>query len=198
VTNTPDGSNGTPQPQGFDFMLRPPGEPKPEASVPADFGLGDRPRRELRKAAPVDSSTLGRTIVIIVLIVAVLGGAGAIAYNVVQENEAQTKADSQAFCSALAETPDQLTQPAFGWPQEVVDLPSSVVAIQEYADRWTAIAAAAPEGIKPDATAVADGANAIIGAINTSKSIDRPGNLAAMERITTATNIVGWSNKYCG
>jgi Tfp pilus assembly protein PilV len=197
VTLNNDGSGGTPKPQGFDFMLRPPGEAPARQSAPADFGLGDRPRRELRKAAPVDSRAVGRTVLIVVLIAAVLGLAGFGAYSYVQSQEAQTKADSQAFCSAINETPGQLQQPAFGWPTDVAELETTVSEIQAFADRWTQIASVAPEGIKPDATAVADGATAIIGAITTSKTIDRPGNLAAMERITSKTGIVGWANKYC-
>jgi Tfp pilus assembly protein PilV len=197
VTSNTDGPGDAPKPQGFDFMLRPPGEAPAAAPAPADFGLGDRPRRELRKQAPVDSSTVGRTVVIIALIVAVLGVAGYATYSFVQSSEAQTKAETQPFCSALDETPGQLQQPAFGWPTEVADLTTSLAEIQTFADRWAQLASVAPEGIKPDATAVADGATAIIGAINTSKTIDRAGNLAAMEKITKATNIVGWTNKYC-
>jgi hypothetical protein len=69
--------------------------------------------------------------------------------------------------------------------------------MQAYQQRWVAIAAVAPNTIEPDARAVADSATVITEGIVASKSIDRQASLAAMERVTAATDIPAWAIKYC-
>jgi hypothetical protein len=171
-----------------------------------DFGLGapsgadgaDEPltRRSARRAA-VDSRSLAVPLVIALLVVAVIGGAALAGWYLVKTSEDGVRADSAAFCSALAESPGSLTQSGFGWPTDGADLPTTLELMKGYQTRWEAIAAVAPPTIKPDATAVAAAAAAITSGIETSKSIDRPATLATMDAVTSKTAIPAWSAKYC-
>src|SRR4051812_35500687 len=111
-------------------MTLPPGD---DSNRPAafDFGLGapsatDQPltRRSARRAT-VDRS-IALPLVIVLVAVAVLGGAAFAGWYLVKTSEDEVKADSAAFCTSLAETPGVLTQPGFGWPTDGADLSTTL------------------------------------------------------------------------
>jgi hypothetical protein len=194
--------------------VHPPVAQTPVAPV-FDFGLGDgsqyaasqqqaeasglrpRSREQQRRRAAVDHRSFVVPLVISLVAVLVVAGSVFTGWTLVQQSEAEVKADSAAFCANLAETPGVLTQPAFGWPTEGADLQSTLDLMKEYQARWEAIAAIAPPTIKPDTRAVADAAAAVVDGIVASKSIDRQASLAAMQRVTSATDISAWAGKYC-
>ena len=191
----PTGDPNRPVAPVFDFGLGGPSTSSPD--TPNEFGVSSRPRAELRRRSRVDSRSFGVPIVIGLVILVVAGGAAFAGWSLVQQSEAEVKADSAAFCANLAETPGVLDQPAFGWPTDGADLASTLELMKGYQARWEAIAAAAPSTIKPDVSAVAEAAAVITSGIETSKSIDRPATLQAMQRVTSATDIPAWANKYC-
>ncbi len=176
------------RPSSFDFGL----------SGPTTTAADDAPltRRSARLAA-VDSRSLAVPLVIALIVVAVLGGAAFAGWYLVKTSEDEVKADSAAFCAALAENPGALAQPGFGWPTDGADLTTTLDLMKDYRKHWRAIAKAAPPTIKPDVKAVAAAAGVIIEGIETSKTIDRPTTLAKMDAVTSKTAIPAWSAKYC-
>jgi hypothetical protein len=186
MTLPPD--DGFNRPSSFDFGLANPGA----------AGTTDEPltRRSARRAA-VDSRSLAVPIIVALVVVAVVGGAAFAGWYLVKTSEDEVKADSAAFCSALAETPDALSQPGFGWPTDGADLATTLEHMKDFKKRWQAIAKVAPPTIKPDAKAVASAAAIVVKGIVDSKSIDRPTTLATMDAVTSKTAIPAWSAKYC-
>ena len=190
----------------------PPVQQQPTAPV-FDFGLGDgsqygssqepdgplrqRSRQQQKRRSGMDGRSFAVPIVITVVAILVVAGSVFTGWTLVQQSEAAVKADSAAFCANLAETPGVLAQPAFGWPTEGADLATTLDLMKGYQARWEAVAAIAPATIKPDTRAVADAAAAVVDGIVASKSIDRQASLAAMQKVTSATDIPAWSNKYC-
>ena len=160
--------------------------------------MRERPRSGKRRRAKVDTRSLALPIIGAVAVVVVVVGAGFTWLSLVQASEAQVKADSSAMCSDLAATPGVLDQPAFGWPTDGANLSETLTSMKAYRDRWNSLAASAAPTIKPDVTAVASAAKAIVEGIAASKTIDRPGTLAQMQSVTSATAIVSWVDKYCG
>lgn len=204
----PPGDNSRPA-----APVHPPVVQPPVAPV-FDFGLGDgsqyaasqaadnaglRPgsREQQKRRAAVDHRSFVVPLVISLAAVLVVAGSVFTGWTLVQQSEAAVKADSAAFCANLAETPGVLTQPAFGWPTEGADLASTLQVMKDYQTRWEGIAAIAPPTIQPDTRAVADAAKAIVDGIVASKSIDRQASLAAMQQVTSATDISAWASKYC-
>lgn len=202
-------------------MTLPPGElPRPvvphqpaavQPTAPAafDFGLGDGsqyradavadgPLRDRHRRRPsVDGRSVAVPLAITLVTAAIIGGGVLTGWALVQKSEADVKADSAEFCAALAETPGVLSQPAFGWPTSGADMASTLALMEEYQARWEAIAAVAPATIEPDTKAVADSAAAVTQGIVASKTIDRQASLAAMESVTSKTDIPAWAAKYC-
>jgi hypothetical protein len=176
------------RPAAFDFGL----------GTPNTGGPGDEPptRRSARRAA-VDSRSLALPLVIVLVVIAVLGGAAFAGWYIVKTSEDEVKADSAAFCANLAETPGVLAQPGFGWPTDGADLTTTLDLMKGYQERWVAIAAVAPPTIQRDAENVAAAAGVITTGIETTKSIDRPATLATMDSVTSKTQLRAWSAKYC-
>ena len=187
---------------GFDFMLATdPERPRSttESSSPHQgFDFSDRPRRDRRKASGIDGSALLRTGVVVVLALAVVGIAGFTGFTLVQNAEAEVKADSAAFCADLATTPGVLSQAGFGWPSDSsAGLAGSLEAMKAYQARWENLAVTAPPTIRPDLAAIAAAAATITASVESTNTIDRPGNLAAMDGVTSQTAVRAWSVKYC-
>ena len=176
------------RPAAFDFGL---GSPTPS-------GGSEQPlTRRSARVATVDSRSLAVPLIIGLVVLAVVGGAAFAGWYLVKTSEDTVKADSAAFCAALAETPGTLTQPGFGWPTSGEDLATTLELMKGYQARWEAIAAVAPPTISADVTAVAAAAGIITTGIETSKSIDRPATLVSMDAVTSKTAIPAWSDKYC-
>jgi hypothetical protein len=174
---------------GFDFGLVPSGRQNPVEGAPA-------PRRNRRRSGP-DRNLLVRTLVIVGLSAAVIGGAALFAHSRVQAAEAEVKADSAAFCADIAGTPGVLTQAGFGWPTEVADLPTTIASMKAYQERWTNLAKSGPPTIREDLAAVATAAGTVITSVEATQSINRQGNLAAIDAVTSQTVLRAWAAKYC-
>ena len=197
MTLPPSLGQNRPADPGFDFLLAQQSAPilPPQSSGPG--GMQKRPRGNKRRTR-VDTRSLALPIIGAVLVVAVVVGAGLTWLSLVQASEDQVRADSAAMCSDLAATPGVLDQPGFGWPTDGANLSETLTSMTAYRDRWKSLAASAAPTIKPDVSAVARAAKAIVEGIAASKTIDRPGSLAQMQSVASATAIVSWVDKYCG
>lgn len=203
------GDQGGPPSGGFDFMLGNDAAQRNEASgvgvatgspvTPHQgFDFSDRPRRDRRKASRIDSSAVVRTAVVLVLAVAVVAGAGFAGLAFVQNAEAGVKADSAAFCADLATTPGVLTEAGFGWPSDsAAGIAASLESMKSYQARWQNLATVGPPTIRPDLTAIASAAATITASVESSNTIDRSGNLAAINAVTGQTAVRAWAKKYC-
>ena len=158
---------------------------------------GESPRRNRRRRLGPDRSVVVRSVVIIALSAALLGAAGFVALSLVQQSEQEVKADSAAFCADLGTTPGVLTQAGFGWPTDVADLPATVESMKAYQARWANLAKVGPQSIRADLDAVATAAGRIAASVESSQSINRPGNLEAIQAVTSKTDIAAWAAKYC-
>jgi len=187
---------------GFDFMLATdPGRTRSTtepASPHQGFDFSDRPQRDRRKTSGIDGGALLRTAVVVVLAVAVVGIAGFTGYTFVQNAEAEVKADSVPFCADLATTPGVLSEVGFGWPNDSsAGLAGSLEAMKAYQARWENLALTGPPTIRPDLRAIAAAAATITTSVESSSTINRPGNLAAIDGVTSQTAIRAWATKYC-
>jgi len=138
------------------------------------------------------------TVIGIILTIALI--AGGIVFNAISQSEAADAAivaESAAFCAALDETPGVLEQPAFGWPTDRTALPETTVAIQAYYDRWAALTDLAPAGVRPGVRSVANAAQSLLTAVETTRTIDRERNLDQMTTVTEASGIPAYVAKYC-
>ena len=183
----PTGNDSNRPDPGFDFLLS-----QQSAPIPPQ-----RPRTADRRRPQVDTRSLALPLIISGVVIAAVIGAGVTWVSLVQSSEDQVKADSAAMCADLASTPGVLEQAAFGWPTSGGDLATTVASMKAYRDRWTALAASSAPTIKPDVTAVSTAAATIVDNIELTKSIDRPGSLAQMQSVTSATAISSWVAKYC-
>ena len=139
------------------------------------------------------------TVVSIVLTVVV--AAGAVVSALIGQSEAEQAkivADSAPFCAALDETPGVLDLPGYGWPTERLSIPDSIVAMQEYQQRWADLAAIAPEGIRPGVRSVSDAAQSLTNSLVTTQVIDRQRNLEQISTVTHASGIPAYVTTYCG
>jgi hypothetical protein len=175
----------------FDFGLR------PAESASTRTAPGERTRADRRRAAAIDRVSVARTTAVVAVVaVLALGGAFA-AWSLVQSSEAAVAAETAPFCASLAETPGVLSQPAFGWPTAVADLPTTVLLMQDYQERWSQLAAVAHPTIAADVAAISAAAGTVASGVESTKTIDRQGNLARMSSVTSASVIPAWVSKYC-
>lgn len=179
----------TPRSTGsFDFGLAP--------SSQGATGSGGDNRRRRRRPGP-DRTVLITVGIVAALALVVVAGAGAVVWSLVQQSEAAVAADSAEFCADLAATPGVLAQPGFGWPTEAADLPATVEAMTAYKERWDRLATIGPPTIRADLAAVASAAGTVVATVESTQSINRAGNLATIEAVTTQTAIAAWAAKYC-
>lgn len=138
------------------------------------------------------------TVIGIILTLALIAG-GIVLNGIAQAEaaEAAIVADSAAFCAALDETPGVLDQAAYGWPNDRTTLPETTLAMQAYHDRWVALTDVAPSGVRPGVRSVANAAQSLITAVETTRSIDRQRNLDQMSQVTAASGIPAYVAKYC-
>lgn len=130
----------------------------------------------------------------------VVGVAGAYFYKVLddQRRHDSIQAASAQFCSTIHDNPDMISQPAFGFPAPGATIPDTITSIQAYIDKWVALAKVSPSGIRADVTKVADSARDILDNVTTTHLVNNDENIAVMSSVASATNIVGWSQLYCG
>jgi len=138
------------------------------------------------------------TVVGAILTVALI--AGGLVLTAIGDSEAadaKIVADSAAFCASLDETPGVLDQPGFGWPTDRSAIPETILGMQAYLDRWTALMDVAPEGVRPGVRSVTNAAQSLITAVETTKAIDRQRNLDQISSVTAASGVQQYVAKYC-
>jgi hypothetical protein len=140
------------------------------------------------------------TLVIAVVTTLAAGIAGAYFYKVLddQRRHDSIQAASAQFCSTIADNPDMISQPTFGFPAPAASIPDTLASIQAYVDKWDALADVSPSGIRADVTKVADSARDILDSVTTTRLVNDEENVAVMSSVASASNIVGWSQEYCG
>ncbi|CAN5417524.1 hypothetical protein BH09ACT4_BH09ACT4_14760 [soil metagenome] len=142
-----------------------------------------------------------RTSVVIAVIMTVVAGFGAAYfYKVVDDGRKHDAiaAASTQFCSTVADNPDMISPPSFGFPAPGASIPDTITAIQAYVDRWDALAAVSPSGIRTDVTRVADSARGILTTVTDTRLVNYDDNIAVMSSVAESTNVVGWAEEYCG
>jgi len=139
----------------------------------------------------------GLVISIITTLIAGIGGA--FAYKAFDDGQkhAALEAASAQFCATVADQPDMITPPTFGFPGPGASIPDTVTAIQEYIDRFNALADVSPSGIRPDVARVADVAGDILATIEETRLVDNEQNIANMSAVAESTGIVQWADEYC-
>ena len=123
--------------------------------------------------------------VISVVLTAVLAG-GAVYLKSVSDADAAAEAllvEAAPLCDALAATPGVLDTPGYAWPTEVAALPVTLEAMKAYQLHWAELAQLAPASAQTNVAAIADQAQILVSAVESSQSIDRTGNLAIMSSI---------------
>jgi hypothetical protein len=141
-----------------------------------------------------------RAALVIALVMTVVAGfAGAFFYKQLEDARKHDVlvASSAQFCATIADRPDMIEPPAFGFPAPAATIADTLTAIQEYVDRWNALAAVSPSGIRPDVTRVADSASDILDKITTTRIVNNDENVAVMSSVAESTNLVGWADAYC-
>jgi hypothetical protein len=134
---------------------------------------------------------------IVATIAAGIGGAFAYkAFDDAQKHAALEAASGQ-FCATVAEQPDMITPPTFGFPGPGASIPETVESIQAFIDRFDALADVSPSGIRPDVTRVADVARELLATIEDTRLVDNEQNVAAMTTVAESTGIVAWADEYC-
>ncbi|TBN56159.1 hypothetical protein EYE40_01415 [Glaciihabitans arcticus] len=135
---------------------------------------------------------------VILTIAVIVGGVVLDAIGRSEAAEAKIVADSAPFCASLDTTPGILEAPAFGWPTEPTTIDETVVAMKAYQLRWKELADIAPAGISSGTRSIAFAAQSLVTAVESTKVIDRTGNLSHMKAITAAAGIPAWVARYCG
>jgi hypothetical protein len=141
-----------------------------------------------------------RTGLVISVITTIAAGiAGAYGYKALEDQQRRDSlvAASAQFCATIAEQPDMIAPPAFGFPGPGASIPETLEGIQAYIDRWDALASVSPSGIRPDVTRVADAARDIYETINTSRLVNNEQNIANMSSVAETTRIPAWEAEYC-
>jgi hypothetical protein len=130
----------------------------------------------------------------------IVGILGAYLYKVAEDARQHDalEAASVQYCQTMADNPDMLSLPTFGFPAPGASVPETLEAIQEYVDRWDALAKVSPTQIRADVTRVADSARGILDTITTTRLVNNDENVAVMSSTASQTNIVGWAEEYCG
>ncbi|GAB2469139.1 uncharacterized membrane protein YqaE (UPF0057 family) [Conyzicola lurida] len=138
------------------------------------------------------------TVISIVLTLVLAGGA--VYLKSVSDADAAAEAllaEAAPLCEAIAATPDVLDTPAYGWPTDVAALPVTLEAMKAYQAHWAELAQLAPASAQTNVAAIADQAQILVSAVESSQIIDRAGNLAIMSTITDASGLPGWVTRNC-
>ena len=141
-----------------------------------------------------------RAAIAIGLVLSVAAGIGGyLGLTALQQQQAhdRTAAASAAFCSTITAQPTLISSPAFGWPAAGATITDSLAAMQTYADTWTKLAKASPDGIRPEVAKVATAAKQIINSVTVARTVDDASNIALMTATASASGVPGWYAEYC-
>jgi hypothetical protein len=147
------------------------------------------------------TTTVAKAATVISVLLTVLLGVGAAVHFAVANRDAaaaQVVAEAQPLCDGLAATPGVLELEAYGWPTEVAPLAVTLDAMKVYQAKWQQLADLAPASTKAGTSAVAEQAAMLVTAVETTRAIDRAGNLAAMRAVTDASGLPQFAATYCG
>jgi hypothetical protein len=138
-------------------------------------------------------------IVIALVMTVVVGVVGAFFYKQLEDERKHDSlvAASTQFCATIADDPGMIEPPTFGFPAPAASIPDTLTAMQEFVDRWDALAAVSPSGIRPDVSRIADSARDIMDTVSSTRLVDNDQNVAVMSSVAQSTNIVGWAEQYC-
>ena len=146
------------------------------------------------------TTRVARVATVIAIVMTIVAGAGGAVYAVVAANDAEAArvvAEAQPLCAGLAETPGVLELEGYGWPTEIATIDTTLAAMQAYQARWQQLADLAPASVKAGTAAIADQAAMLVTAVETSRAIDRAGNLAAIKTVTDASGLPQFAATYC-
>jgi hypothetical protein len=130
-------------------------------------------------------------------VVAAIGGyIGLTAWQQQQAHD-RTAAASAVFCSTLQADPTMIQSPTFGWPAVAGTITDSLAAMQAYADKWTKLATASPDGIRPEVTEVGTAARQIIASVTVGRTVDDASNVSVMTATASASSVPAWYAEYC-
>ena len=114
-----------------------------------------------------------------------------------QAAHASIVASSRAWCTKLESNPATLSSDTFGWPSPGDTVPSSITAMKAYEAYWEGLAKLAPAGIRVDTLKVADTAKSIVGAAQSTQTLNDAGNIAQLQNVVATSGIHAWVSNYC-
>jgi hypothetical protein len=114
-----------------------------------------------------------------------------------QAAHASIVASSRAWCAKLDSNPATLSSDTFGWPSPGDTIPSSIAAMTSFEAYWDGLAKLAPAGIRADTQKVADAAKSIVGAVQSTQTLNDAGNIAQLQNVVATSGIHGWVSNYC-
>ena len=134
--------------------------------------------------------------VVLSVVAAIAGYIGHTAWQQQQAHD-RTAAASAVFCSTIKTDPTMIQSPTFGWPSVAGTITDSLAAMQVYADKWTKLATASPDGIQPGVTKVGIAARQIIASVTVGRTVDDASNILMMTATASASGVRAWSAEYC-
>ncbi|GAB3401044.1 hypothetical protein GCM10027515_09260 [Schumannella luteola] len=108
-----------------------------------------------------------------------------------------TRAESGAMCHLIATEPVGAEQTDFGWPAAQSSIPDSVAAAQAFVDRWDAVAAVAPSGIRAEVTQIAGLGRELLAQIQESQTADDAGAQQRLSALRDQSGVPTWIADNC-
>ncbi|TPW74280.1 hypothetical protein [Schumannella soli] len=127
------------------------------------------------------------------------GGAIALGDGVAQDaiDHRATRADSGAMCHLIDTEPVGAEQTDFGWPAAQASIPESVAAAQAFVDRWDAVAAVAPSGIRAEVTQIAGIGRELLAQIQETQTADDAVAQQRLSALRDQSGVPAWIADYC-
>ncbi len=138
--------------------------------------------------------------VVVGVIGSVFAGIGGVVlwnqYQVALEHDRLEVASAQ-LCATLERNPELSAGPLVGWPSPGRSIPDSLALMQEFVDRWTAVASASPEEIAAGAQTIADAGQQVYGSVEIARRIDDDANQQVIASAVSASGVTEWYQEYC-
>jgi hypothetical protein len=147
------------------------------------------------------TTTVSRVATVVAIVLTIVAAGGGVAYSIAERDAAavaQTLAEAQPLCAAIDATPGVLETQAFGWPIEVTAIPQTLEAMKAYQAHWIEVADVAPAVMASNVAGIVDEATRLVTSVETTQSIDRQGNLAAMTTAADGSGLASWHAEFCG
>lgn len=114
-----------------------------------------------------------------------------------QIQHAETAAASAEFCAAAEADPTMVTPPTLGWPAPAASVGESIVLMQAWTDRWTALSATAPPGLRSGIELLAEKGQTIVDAVTQARAVDDAENQAQIAQAEGQAGVATWYTTYC-